>query len=532
MEETGYLLLVLNTHMPFLRHTEAAPPPEENWQFEAITECYIPLLEKFEGLVRDGADFKITLSLSPTLISMLADDLLQSRYVHYIERRISLAEREAGRLRDEPALQWLSLRYREQFIRTRDAYLHRWDRNLVRAFGRLLDSGRVELITSAATHAFLPLWELYPQTVKLQIHLAVDLYENCFQRRPPGFWLPECGFYPGVDSMLAEEGIKFFFLDSHGLWRGHPRPKYDAHVPIHTPAGVAAFGRDWDIHKAAWSKDTGYPGDPFYLDVDRDIGFDLDPDYLAPFTEGHRRVPTGITYLCKGESGSGEPYDHDRAFSRCDAHANHFVDMCQRLVRQLRHSLGKKPVLVGLFDTEHFGHWWREGPTWLDLALRKLAYDQNTVKLITARDYLNLHSTNQVVTPSMSSWGYWGYCEPWLMGRNHWIYPPLFRGIEVLDELLKSDPRPGAEYRVLLNQYIRELLQAQGSDWAYILHAQTAVAYAESKLRQHMKAMSELAEQFRRKQIDYETLNRLRRENNIFPGLDLLALYEQIQNGR
>jgi 1,4-alpha-glucan branching enzyme len=532
MEETGYLLLVLNTHMPFLRHPEELPPPEESWLFEAITECYIPLLEKFDGLVRDGANFKITLSLSPTLISMLADDLLQSRYVHYIEKRISLTERESERLQNEPALRRLSFHYREQFIRTRDAYLYKWNRNLVHAFGRLLDSGKVDLITSAATHAFLPLWELYPQTVKLQIRLAVELYKNYFQRCPLGFWLPECGFYPGVDYMLAEEGIKYFFLDSHGIWRGNPRPKYGAHVPIHTPAGVAAFGRDWDVHKMAWSKDTGYPGDPFYLDIDRDIGFEIDPDYLTPFSGGHRYVPTGITYLCKGESGYGEPYDPDRAFSRCNTHANHFVHMCQQLVTQLRHALGKKPVLVGLFDTEHFGHWWREGPTWLDLVLRKLAYDQQTVKLITARDYLGLHPTNQVVTLSMSSWGYWGYCEPWLMGRNHWIYPPLFRSIEVLEELLRSNPLPEGEHRVLINQYLRELLLAQSSDWAYILHAQTAVAYAESRLRQHMGAMDDLAEQFRWKQIDYEMLNRLRHRNNIFSDVDLLGLYKQTHNRR
>lgn len=517
--------------MPFLRHPEEPPPPEESWLFEAITECYIPLLEKFEGLVRDGADFKVTLSLSPTLLAMLADDLLQNRYVRYVEERISLAESESERLRSQPALGRLASLYREQFIRTRDAYLHRWNRDLVRAFGRLLDSGKVELITSAATHAFLPLWELYPQTVKLQIRLAVELYKSCFQRRPPGFWLPECGFYPGVDNMLAEEGVKYFFLDSHGIWRGHPRPKYGSQVPIHTPAGVAAFGRDWDIHKAAWSKDTGYPGDPFYLDIDRDIGYELAPHYLKPFTGGHR-VPTGITYLCKGDSGAGEPYDPDRAFSRCDAHASHFVSMCQQLVTRLRQALGKKPVLVGLFDTEHFGHWWREGPTWLDLALRKLAYDQNTVKLVTARDYLGLHPTNQVVAPSMSSWGYWGYCEPWLMGRNHWIYPALFRGIEVLEELLRPGPRPEAEYRAVVNQYLRELLLAQGSDWAYILHAQTAVAYAESRLKQHMQAMDDLAEQFRRKQIDYDMLNGLRHRNNIFSDLDLLAIYEQILNGR
>ncbi len=502
MEEKGYLLLVLNTHLPFVRHSDLPHAFEENWLFEAIVESYLPLIGVCEDLIRDENDFKITFSLSPPLIAMLTDDLLQRRFVDYLDDRIALSKKEMARLRDEPQLFQLAHSYHERFVSSRKLFAERWNCNLISAFSYLLDSGKVEFITSSATHAYLPLWELFPRIVRLQIKLGVIQFRNVFGSDPKGFWLPECGFFPGLDALLRDEGIGYFFLDAHGLLNGDPRPKFGVHAPIHCPSGVAAFGRDWKSHDLVWVRDKGYPGDPFYRD----------------FYEG---ISTGMKYF----SGAREIYDAVKALSRCDEHANHFAGTCQQQVEYLHDALGRKPVVSALFDTEHFGHWWHEGPAWLNLLLRRISRDRPAVKLVTARDYLELNPVNQVVNPSMSSWGYQGYSETWLMGRNHWIYPAVYEMIELLDRLVESNTTPDGLRREALNQYLRELLLAQSSDWAFMMHSESGKTYAEKRVSDHLENMKRLYYQITADNIDAEWLDSLRKKNNIFANVDILEVY-------
>ena len=77
----GYLSIVLHGHLPYVRHPEHEDFLEEDWFYEAITETYLPLLKVFEGLVNDGVDFRLTMSITPTLASMFIDPLLQERYI-------------------------------------------------------------------------------------------------------------------------------------------------------------------------------------------------------------------------------------------------------------------------------------------------------------------------------------------------------------------------------------------------------------------------------------------------------------------
>jgi 1,4-alpha-glucan branching enzyme len=208
--------------------------------------------------------------------------------------------------------------YREKYISCQEFFFRRWNGNLISAFKHLLESEKVEIITSGATHAYFPLWEIYPQIVELQIEIGIQEYQCNFGRKPRGFWLPECGFYPGVDSLLRRSGIIYSFIDSHGILNGHPRPRFGVAAPVHTPEGLACFGRDWASHDKVWLKDRGYPGDPFYLEPGSDIGFHLDSDYLQPFTHSDARVPTGIKYNRAGSTDDKSAYDPDIAFSRCD----------------------------------------------------------------------------------------------------------------------------------------------------------------------------------------------------------------------
>ena len=221
--EKGYLALVLHSHLPFVRHPEHDRFLEEDWLYEAITETYLPLIKVFDGLVDDGVDFRLTMSLTPTLVSMLADPLLQHRYVLHIGRLIELAEKEIGRTRNDPAIHSLSLMYHEMFTKARSLFEEKYGRDLVSAFRKFQDLGKLELITSAATHGFLPLME-NEKAVRAQIMVAAEHYEKYFGLQPRGIWLPECGYYEGLDAILKEAGIRYFFTDSHGVFHAEPRP--------------------------------------------------------------------------------------------------------------------------------------------------------------------------------------------------------------------------------------------------------------------------------------------------------------------
>jgi 1,4-alpha-glucan branching enzyme len=204
MADNGYLALVLHAHLPYVRHPEYEEFLEEDWLHEAITETYLPLLEMLFGLVDDGVAFQLTMSLTPTLCHMLRDPLLQERYVRYLDRSIELASREVERTRGHGELAQITRFYEQRLRHARTAYEERWKRDLVSAFASLQERGVLEIITSAATHGFLPLMENFPQAVRAQILVARDHYREMFGRDPRGIWLPECAYVSSLDELLSE----------------------------------------------------------------------------------------------------------------------------------------------------------------------------------------------------------------------------------------------------------------------------------------------------------------------------------------
>ena len=272
--------LVLHAHLPFVRHPEHDIFLEERWLYEAITETYIPLIKKFDELHQDEVDYKLTISLSPTLISMLTDSLLQQRYIDHLDQLIELANQEVDRTSDQPKMNQTANMYLDEFKEARDIFVNQYDKDLVAAFKKFQELGYLELIVCGATHGYLPLMKEYPEAVRAQIELAVNTYRRHFDKDPKGIWLPECGYYPGVDEILEGYNLRFFILDTHGLLYANPRPKYGVFAPIYTEAGVAAFGRDNQSAKKVWSAEEGYPGDYNYREYYRDIGFDLPFDYV------------------------------------------------------------------------------------------------------------------------------------------------------------------------------------------------------------------------------------------------------------
>ena len=362
----GYLSIVLHAHLPFVRHPEHEKFLEESWLAEAITETYLPVIQILEGWQRDQVEAKLTLSLSPTLCAMLLDPLLRSRYERHLNGLIELADKEIHRTHWDRAYRELAWMYHHKFSLARETWQN-YGGNLISAFKRFQDDGRIEIITTAATHGLLPLISNHLPSVRAQILTARDHYAACFGRDPRGVWLPECAYAEGVEKFLQEANIRWFILDTHGLLHATPRARFGTFAPIFTPNGIAAFGRDFDSSRQVWSKHEGYPGDPRYRDFYRDIGFDLDFDYVkAHVPSPENRGFTGMKYYrITGGAGRKEIYQRDHALQAASEHAAHFLGERVAQIQKLEGLLDRPPIIIAPYDAELFGHWWYEGPEFL-----------------------------------------------------------------------------------------------------------------------------------------------------------------------
>jgi 1,4-alpha-glucan branching enzyme len=514
----------LHAHLPFVRHPEYEDFLEEDWLYEAITETYIPLLEVFESLERDGTDWRLTISITPTLAAMLSDPLLQSRYMRHLENLLMLAGKEIERTRWQPEFHRLALMYHERFQRARTMFVDRYGSNILNGFKRFFEAGKLEIITCAATHGFLPLMTANLNAVRAQIELGAREFERHFGRKPRGMWLPECGYAPEVDALLRDAGISYFFTDTHGLLFAEPKPRYGVYAPILCPhTGVAALARDTESSKQVWSAVEGYPGDYCYREFYRDVGFDLEYDYIRPHL--HQigiRTNLGIKYYkITGPTNHKEPYDQAAALAKAAEHAGNFMFNREKQVEWLAGSMDGRPALiVAPYDAELFGHWWFEGPDWINFLLRKIHWDQNTIKTITVPEYLDRFPKLQVSKPSFSSWGHKGYCEVWLEGSNDWIYRHLHEASDRMVQLARENTAPDPLRRRALNQAARELLLAQSSDWAFIMKTGTMVDYARERTRLHVSNFMNLCEQLHNGGVDDAWLGEIERRHNVFPQID------------
>jgi len=520
----GFLSIVLHAHLPYVRHPEHTSFFEENWLFEAMTECYIPLIGVLDRLQDDNIDYRLTLSLSPPLITMLRDGLLQSRYLKHLNRLIELAEKEVARTRNQPEYHKLARLYRRFFLKALDTYQNRYQGDLLAAFIKHHATGRLELITCAATHGFLPLLSISETAVRTQINVGVATFQRHMGFAPSGFWLPECGYYPGLENLLNDAGIRYFFADTHSIQNAGQPPLHGVYAPLDCSNGVAAFGRDPESSQQVWSSKMGYPGDFDYREYYRDIGFDLDLDYIAPYIlEGSIRTHTGIKYhRVTGEDRPKELYDPRKALAKARLHAQDFIDKRRQQIDALSAGMDKPPIIVAPYDAELFGHWWFEGPHWLEAVLRLAGESNSGMRTVSCGDYLKQFPSLQVSTPSASTWGDQGYSSYWINETNDWIYPYLHKAGSQLEEFVAE--LEGLSLNPLqeraMNQAVRSILLAQASDWPFIMKSGTTIEYANKRITDHLARFNYLYDSVRKGKIDERYLSALEIMDNIFPDIN------------
>jgi 1,4-alpha-glucan branching enzyme len=521
------LVLLLHAHLPFVRRPDHEQFHEETWLHEAVFECYLPLLALMEGWERDRLEWRLALNLSPTLLAMLDDPLLRARCRAHLTKVAALASAERIRTQAVPELRELARFHEEEML----ARIKHWDAlggDLPGAFGRFRATGRLELLFSAGTHPILPFLLGDGDWARIQLEVGHRLFRTRFGQAPAGCWLPECAWMPELDPLLASAGVRWFVVETSGLMRATPRPLLGYFAPVLTDGGSAAFGRDPASAWRVWSRDGGYPGDPRYREFHHDLIHEADPAYVHEFLPVAPGGFTGIKYRRITSRTTPGPekayYDRTAAGAAVQDHAAHFVS---ERVREGAAAPGNHPLLVAPFDAELFGHWWFEGPQFLDAVVRRSCAPDSQLRLTTPSEYMETCGPIQRAVPDASTWGSNATFATWADPTNGWMQPALRRASSVFRSACAT-AGAGASGLVesTLNQACRELLLAQASDWPFLVSTRGAGEYPALRFREHVDAcerLSSLAVGWSRgekeKPGDFARLETLSARNNFLTGV-------------
>ncbi|MDQ7820584.1 MAG: DUF1957 domain-containing protein [Armatimonadota bacterium] len=521
-DSAGQFALILHTHLPFvLGHGRW--PHGSDWLHEVVAGSYLPLLQALAEADAAGVRVRITADVSPVLAEQMASAAFRREFEEFIRTRLHWAQDNVRHFdaSGDARLAALARRW-EQWYRERLRQFEDAGGDVVGLFRRLADREVAELMTCAATHGYLPLLGR-DESVALQLGVAVSTHARHFRRHPEGVWLPECAYRPryewtppvgpqrgrvrmqrrGLEEFLAEFGLHHFVTDIHLIRGGSSLSPYRDYYPAlqALPAAVpslsrpdrspyrayrvasrggrgeaAALVRDPDTSLQVWSRDRGYPGDGWYL-------------------EFHKKHPGGLRYWRVTGAGVGleskEVYEPDRAAQRVAEHADHFVGLLRTVLDAARQIEGDAAVVASPFDTELFGHWWFEGPAWVEAVFRRLG--PSGVVPVRADEYLRAHPPEQVVSLLEGSWGEGGDHRVWLNQNTAWVWERVYAAEETFWTLARRVPPGASTARRVLAQLARELLLLQASDWPFLITTWAARDYAEARVADHAAAFSRLS---------------------------------------
>jgi len=484
------LAFVLHAHLPWvLGH--GTWPHGEDWLAEAVVHCYLPMLDAFRRLADRGRKSFVTVSVTPVLAAMFADPRTEAA----VERYLSEREKAAWEARGQHPL---ALWWRGEYERLRKIW-DSFDHDLVRALAGLAERGAIELSTSAGTHVYLPLAHS-TKLVRLALRAGVELHRELFGLDPRGCWMPECAYRPGGpwqhpvtglaeesrpgnELFLAEQRLQWTVVDGHLLRRGDPAFPYQSDLPpeeVVEPGGphpkpywirqssVAAFLRDARSAAQVWSRQGGYPGDGAFLDFHK------------------RHWPSGLRLWRVTGAGADLAdklvYWPEEAAARAREQAEHFLE----LVAGLDGMDGG--VVCAPFDAELFGHWWFEGPIWLERVL-ELATAGSAVEATTPSRELDAGPSLRRAFFAEGSWGAGGDHSVWVNDQTEWFWREL-ADLERKAFNAVSWRGSRAWRRAILNQ----LLLAAASDWPFLVTMDTGGDYASERFREHAARLRELVD--------------------------------------
>ena len=505
--------VLLHAHLPYGMRADLETSLEQAWLCEAITGCYLPLLKMLQGFsARQHAPW-LTVSLSPTLLELWAHPQFKERYRQHLENGIAIIEHEMGNAQHPLERRLLAHKLKAQWDNAAQQF-EQLQGNLAKAFAAEAERGCIEIITTAATHAFLPGHQANNTYRRFQIENGIETFKEHTGIIPKGFWIPECAYFPGLEEELALYGIEYFALEELGLTAAQPRASQ--RQPLACPNGLLAFGRDATLSKKVWNARIGYPGKANYREFHHDGIHDVANSTCGSFAlPNGGRLPFGLKYWRVTGSPEKDWYNAQLANQQTEADAEDFVATLSQT---------KEGLVFLPFDAELFGHWWHEGPQWLEKVL--LAADQLPGTRIESAGSASAHFVNPPIgQPAASTWGRNADYSFWINHDTDWIYPLLREATVKLQTLQQTFGVPTSqtpEHRTL-RQAARELLLAGASDWPFMIRAGATADYAMQRLRDHIGRFEFLCHTLETDSINNRDLRLLESLNTAFPNISLKA---------
>jgi 1,4-alpha-glucan branching enzyme len=514
----GSFCLVLHSHLPYvLRH--GVWPHGEDWLYEAAAETYLPLLGMIDECEFLKGNPRLTIGLTPVLLEQLDQDYFKEGFEHYLEDRIERARSDNREFqhRGDGHLAYLAERW-VKWYQDLGKQFAKLDRNIPRAFANRAAKGLVEILTSNATHGYMPLL-LEDSSIRAQLRAGLRTSERILGMRPRGVWLPENAYRPcgpwsppiswgrggrnraGIEQFVADEGLTHFFVENHlieGCRSEYVRDGQDWHKvgwdeaqrnpgrgwrSVHEPVWVssdgsstkraAAFARDPEICKQVWSGVCGYPGDGKYLEFHKKQGEKRGLRYWKVTGQGV-------------EMGGKHPYYPDDVPGKVFENARHFCNEIKQRLWDYHNRTGRHGVVAACFDAELFGHWWFEGPQFLRDVMLTLNADPD-VDVCTSEEFLRNHEPDKMAWLPAGSWGEGGDDRVWTNERVAWMWEIEYRCETIFGKLTFNLPwRKHARLREILEKAGRELLLLQASDWIFVVSRRQAIDYGIKRFMQHV----------------------------------------------
>jgi len=449
--DRGALALVLHTHMPYVEGFGTWPFGEE-WLWEAIATVYLPLLD-----LLGEARAPVTLGLTPVLcdqLETLPGDAGERLLTFLGETRREVHEEDAaGFEASGDARLAAEIRRAGHDYEGAASTLGSGARALVPAFARLERECGVELWTSSATHALLPLLAT-DAGLRLQLATGIASHERRFGPFRGGLWIPECAYTPGLERELGAHGVKVICVDQT---QAHGVGAHEQLEPVLAGQGMVALPIDWATVQLVWNDRSGYPVHPIYRDYHHRTVHDLRPWNTA-----------------------GGPYDHESAARLAREHAFDFVGRCIERLDAYADRRRRPGLITCALDTELLGHWWYEGQTWLRYVFDEA--ESQGLELVTASE--GAARVEPVGRPlEESSWGHPKDFSTW--------DSPLVSDIAFTArtaELRTVAAASAGGPRSALERAARELMALQASDWAFQVTRDLASDYPRERVLGHSAA--------------------------------------------
>jgi len=544
----GSFCLVLHGHMPYVLH-HGVWPNGEDWLYEAAAECYLPLLALINECQCLNCNPQFAIGLTPVLLEQLAHEDFRSGFEKYLLERVNKARADEADFKRQGQMHPAHLAERWELLFT--GLTEQFDRiegNIPKAFAEQMDRGLIQILTSSATHAYLPLL-LEDSCVRAQVRAGVSSSQRILGLRPTGVWLPEGAYRPGgpwsppipwggkksrlgIDQIVIDENLSHFFVEDHLLEKFEIR---NSKLEIPPAAAVrepfwvnnngnngrlpAAFARDPEICKQVWCGIAGYPADGLYLEFHK--------------RHGPRR---GLRYWKVTDRRSGldgkQLYNPDDVAGKIYEHAKHFCYQVKRRLTEYNQRTGRRGVVAACFDAELFGHWWFEGPRFLHDVLLTLNADPE-VELCTPQAYLEKNPPQNSVSLSEGSWGEGGDHRVWTNQKVDWMWHIEYECETLFGKLTYHLPwRKHYALRKILEKAGRELLLLQASDWPFAITRSQAGDYGIKRFVGHVARFEYLADIAENLAVDsnyLDGLNEVQRfdlqdpdvHDVIFPQIDL-----------